>query len=505
MKVKSKKPNKVLNSIALVFAVIMTSAALLLGCKVAIMGVLPVHYLIGFAIIIVLLDCVIWVTTGKKAITIIMMLLTLCISAVMIVGYIAVAKVDNTLQKVSSSKYEIVQVSLVVRSESAIDSLSALGGARIGYLSGNDYVWTVIASAEKEAALGEITEYEDVIELARTLMYGGVDAICLDTAYIEIINEFEGLENFSVSVKNIYTAEIEVEKTELTTGVASGIADEPIYDTNITTIGDSSSVDIESKDYTDDTLVIYISGIDTWGNVNVRSRSDVNILAVINTKTGKMLMVNTPRDAYVSLVTKNGNMDKLTHAGLYGIECSETALENLYGINVDYYVRLNFSGFEEIVDALGGIDVYSSQNFRVDDTFFVEGINHLEGEDALRFARERYSFAGMGDVQRGKNQMEVIKAVIGKMTSFSMITNYTDVLDAVGDCIMTDMPTDEIYNLVKFQLATNTSWTFDTYTVIGTGEMETTYSIPGAHSYVMVLDEEMIEEARNKIEEVLNE
>jgi len=507
MKENAKSKNRILNSIALILAIIMTSAALLLGCKIAIMNVVPWYYLGLFALIVIALDSLTWNTIGKKAITIIMTLLTVCFSAVMIFGYVAVSKVDSTVKKVTSAGNEIVQVSMIVREDSSIQNFSDLNGAKIGYLSGSEYVWTVIDMAGQEAMLGDITEYENVVSLAEALVTGETDAVVLNTAYIEIVNDFEGYETFSLSVRNIFTTEIEIDSAMSNSMVAGGNfpADEPTVDENVTTIGDSSTVDLETKEYQDDTLIMYISGIDTWGNVNVRSRSDVNILAVINTRTGRLLMVNTPRDSYVTLVTKDGAKDKLTHAGLYGIDCSMSAIEDLYGIDIDYYVRMNFSGFESIVDALDGIDVYSEKSFRVDDTQFVVGINHLEGEDALRFARERYSFAGQGDIQRGRNQMEVIKAVIGKMTSFGMISNYTDVLDAVGDCVMTDMPTEELYNLVKFQLATGTSWTFDTYTVGGSNGSEITYSIPGAHCYVMIPDEEKIEEAKQLINEVLNE
>ena len=506
MNKKSKSKNRILNSIVLVLAFIMTAAALLLGCKIAIMGVLPWYYLAVFAVVIVCVDCIIWNTMGRKVITALMTVVTLIVSFVMIFGYVAVSKVDSTVRKVASGSNEIVQVSLIVREDYGADDLSGLSGARVGYLSGNNYAWNIIDVAGQEVMLGEILEYEGIMELAESLVSGESDAIIINTAYIEIINDFEGYETFSLSVKNIYTVDIEIDKDQETNVVETTTPAEvePIVDEDVMTVGDSSTVDLESKEYTDDTLVIYISGIDTWGNVNVRSRSDVNILAVINTRTGKMLMVNTPRDSFVSLVTKDGKMDKLTHAGLYGIECSESALENLYGIDIDYYVRMNFSGFETIVDALGGIDVYSEKRFRVDDTQFVVGMNHLEGEDALRFARERYSFVN-GDLQRGKNQMEVIKAVIGKMTSFQMISNYTDVLDAVGNCIMTDMPTEEIYNLVKYQLATGTSWSFETYTVTGTSAYEITYSIPGAKCYVMKSDENMIQEAKTMMDAVLKE
>lgn len=502
------KQNRIINSIALILMAIFNVVAFLLGSKIATMGVLPWKYMLLFIAVVILIDVITWNAMKNKAITIIMSLLMAVISFVLVYGYGAVLKVDSTIHKMTAGMdKELMRISLIVRADDGALSPADLEGYRIGVPSGSNYVWTVIDSVGENTRLGTVTEYPGIIEMAAALNFGEVDALILNTAYVEIINDFEGFDQFSLNIREIYSTELEIDvmaekladslEGESFTGMGENI------DETFTTIETSDTVDLEDESFKNDSLILYISGIDTWGNVNVRSRSDVNILAVINTETGKLLMINTPRDSYVKLVTKNDNMDKLTHAGLYGIDCSMSALEELYGIDIDYYVRLNFSGFQTVVDALNGIDVYSSKNFRVDDTFFVVGNNHLMGEDALRFARERYSFAGQGDVQRGINQMEVIKAIINKVTSFTMISNYTEILDAVGDCIMTDMPTEELYNLVKFQLATGKSWTFDTFTVTGKGASEITYSIPGAYCYVMKPDEENVEQAKKMIEEVL--
>ncbi len=207
-----------------------------------------------------------------------------------------------------------------------------------------------------------------------------------------------------------------------------------------------------------DSFVMYLSGIDTYGNVGKRSRSDVNILAIVNTETKKVLLLSTPRDAYVEYLATQGAKDKLTHAGIYGVEASMDALERLYDVGIDYYVKINFTGFIEVVDALGGIEVHSDYDFSVGTLKdYKKGYNKLNGIEALAFARERYSFPE-GDYQRAKNQMEVIKAVVKKCASSSMLANYGSVMDALAGSFETNMPNAQIAALVRMQLSDHAQW-----------------------------------------------
>lgn len=136
-------------------------------------------------------------------------------------------------------------------------------------------------------------------------------------------------------------------------------------------------------------FAVYISGIDTYGEISTVSRSDVNMLAVVNPANNSILLVNTPRDYYVQLHGTAGTKDKLTHAGVYGIDMSRKTLEDLYGIEIPYYVRVNFSSLVTIVDTVGGVEVYSDRDFKS----FRVGANQLSGTQALEFSRERYSFS----------------------------------------------------------------------------------------------------------------
>ena len=251
-----------------------------------------------------------------------------------------------------------------------------------------------------------------------------------------------------------------------------------------------------------DSFVMYLSGIDTYGNVGKRSRSDVNILAVVNTETKKVLLLSTPRDAYVEYLATQGAKDKLTHAGIYGVEASMDALERLYDVGIDYYVKINFTGFIEVVDALGGIEVHSGYDFSVGTLKdYKKGYNKLNGIEALAFARERYSFPE-GDYQRAKNQMEVIKAVVKKCASSSMLANYGSVMDALAGSFETNMPNAQIAALVRMQLSDHAQWEIISYTTEGTNMQAQTYSMPGQELDVIQLSEESIAMAQQLIENV---
>ena len=237
------------------------------------------------------------------------------------------------------------------------------------------------------------------------------------------------------------------------------------------------------------------------------SRSDVNIIMSINKKTHNILMINTPRDYYVPLSISNGVRDKLTHAGVYGIECSRNTLEMLYGIQIDYYVKVNFSGFEKIIDSLGGVDVtldYSATLSQAGNLTVHNGVNHFNGEQALAFARERYAYSD-GDRQRGRNQMMIMEAAIKKACSPAIISNYTSVLSEVSKNVITDMSYDFIADLAQTQLNDMAAWNITQISVTGVGSYSsTTYSMPGWSLYIMVPDEESVENAREQIRDNYN-
>ena len=265
----------------------------------------------------------------------------------------------------------------------------------------------------------------------------------------------------------------------------------------------------EANKITKEPFVIYLSGVDTRGELTENARSDVNILAAVNPVTKRVALVNTPRDYYVDLAGTSSK-DKLTHAGLYGVETSMETLGNLYGVNVDHYIRINFAGFISIIDALGGVDVYSDQAFTsvgspgyYDPTTFVEGWNHLDGKSALAFARERHAFAS-GDIQRGINQMKVIDAMLNKIKSPALLMGFSKIMDAASDCFVTSFSQDQISALVRMQLSDFAEWDIESYTVTGTSSSSIKcYSAKGQKLYVMKPDDSSVSKAREMLASVL--
>ena len=265
----------------------------------------------------------------------------------------------------------------------------------------------------------------------------------------------------------------------------------------------------EANKITKEPFVVYLSGVDNRGDLTEKARSDVNILAVVNPTTKQAALINTPRDYYVDLAGTDSK-DKLTHAGLYGVETSMATLGNLYGVDVEHYLRINFAGFINIIDAIGGVDVYSDQAFTsvgspgyYDPTTFAEGWNHLDGKSALAFARERHAFK-TGDIQRGINQMKVIDAMAEKLKSPALLMSFSKLMDAMSDCFVTSLSQEQISALVRMQLGDLSSWDIQSYSVTGTGgKSSKCYSAKGQSLYVMKPDENSVNEAKALIAAVL--
>jgi LCP family protein required for cell wall assembly len=248
-----------------------------------------------------------------------------------------------------------------------------------------------------------------------------------------------------------------------------------------------------------------LSGSDTRSTKLSTSRSDVNILAFVNPTSKQVLLLNTPRDYYVPIsISSSGTRDKLTHCGIYGVDCSMDTLGALYDTSVDYYMQVNFEGFKTLVDAIGGIEVESDQSFVTThyDVQIYKGTNYLDGTGALGFVRERYAFSD-GDNARGRNTMKVVKAIIDKMSSgTTILSNYSAIMKSMEGMFVTNMSSDEIADLVRMQLSDMSSWDVRQYAVIGTGDSRTTYSVPNQKAYVMIPDEDSVDKAKELIEKM---
>ena len=350
----------------------------------------------------------------------------------------------------------------------------------VQFARGADNMQTAVMDIEKELGVDtiEMTECDSIQEQAQMLHDGEVDAIIYNEAYTE--NLEEAFENYSDSVRIIYTHEIRV---ELDFGGSSNITKEP--------------------------FTVYISGIDVYGDISQSSRSDVNIIATVNPTTKQILLSNTPRDYYVTIPGISGDSkDKLTHAGIYGVDKSMATLENLYDIDIPFYARVNFTSLIILVDAMGGVDVNSEYAFTTNGDGGVvinvqEGINHFDGQQALAFSRERYSLAG-GDNQRGKNQMAVIQAMIQKMMTPEMLLKAPDLISQVSDSVETNMSMDQIQELIQSQLNTGGSWTIKSMAAEGTGDSQYCYSMPGTALYVMQPNQASVDAIKNEMQAVEN-
>ena len=322
-------------------------------------------------------------------------------------------------------------------------------------------------------------EYTGLAEQAQALHDGEVDAIIYNEGYTGILAEV--FEDYTQNTKIIYTHSI---KSEL----------------------ENQSADVEVKD---NTFSVYISGIDVFGAIETNSRSDVNIMAVVNPTTHQILLVTTPRDYYVEFPgITGGQKDKLTHAGIYGVDASMSALENLYDTELDFYARVNFTSVIEIVDALGGVEVESEYAFTTSsDSGMVmnvqQGTNTFNGKQALAFSRERQNVPG-GDNQRGKDQQAVITGIIKKMVSPAILTGANQILNSVSGNVDTNMSAQQIQELIKMQLAEAPSWNITSMAAEGTGDNQYCYSYSGAPLYVMQPDQASVDAIRQAIDAVEN-
>ncbi len=373
------------------------------------------------------------------------------------------------------------EISVVVLADSKIQGLSDLKEESIGIQAAVDRTNTDLALdtiAERIAGTPASEDYNGMGDMVQALYEKNVSAIILNEAYRDLITD--EYEDFDEKTRVLESLSFDSE-TEVKAKTAANV------------------------DVTKDPFIIYMSGIDTYGSISTRSRSDVNIMAVVNPTTRQILLVTTPRDLYVEVPAVGNAYDKLTHAGIYGIDASIDTLEQLYDMDINYYLRINFTGFMNIVDALGGVDVYSSKSFvgEVYDVPFSVGYNHVDGEGALSFVRERHSFID-GDFQRQRNQMEMIKAIVKKVASPVILTSYTSLLSSVESSFMTDMSRTEISSLVKMMLSDNTEWNIQTFGVSGTAARKTTYSMGNTSLYVEIQDASSIAEAKNKMQKVID-
>lgn len=467
--------------VVLTIQVLSSAALLFLLFK---LGVVPTKYMIILVAVLAVLALLMYFfmkpAKGKHAVNArqsIGKIISLVLSIVLLIGSVYVAKGSSTLNKISGADKTTVHYAVLVLKDSKIDSLSDLKNESIEYnLQYDDKkdMNQIIAKAKQEQSSISYDETsDDYSKLADDLYNNTVHAILVNTAYNGMFEEAH--ENFANETKEIWSYEVDTEVKSF-----------------------AKDVDVTSKPFT-----IYISGIDTYGKVSTVSRSDVNMIVTVNPKTKQILMSSIPRDYYVTLANK-GKKDKLTHSGLAGPENTVKTMDNFLGIDINYYARVNFTSLITMVDALGGIDLDSDSSFSTGEYSFSKGVQHVNGQKALAFARERHAFGG-GDNMRVKHQQDVLMAMLKKMMSPAIITNYTGVLNSIAGCFETNMSSSDITDLIQMQVNDMASWTFTQKQFTGHGVMQTGGAyMPNTKLYYMIPDDSSVSENIAAIKAVLN-
>lgn len=492
---RKDKARRILMYIGWGLSAVLLVCGIMLISRVMKLNVLTTPYMVILIASVIVVTGIIaflqkWMVSG-----IITKIIAIAMSVIMVIGSRYLGATSKALDKMSGMKTQIDNVCVYVLKDSTYESLDDLKDATFGISqtldrTNTDKALDMIVSEIKTSLVPK--EYQGAMQLIDALYNKEVDAIVLNSSFLSV---FEGVDNYSDvedRIRSVWSAEI---KTD-------------IVDNNNNNNNNEKPTSNPYDQYKnflyggDDVFTLYVSGIDTNGSPMVNRNSDVNILITVNTKTRQILMINTPRDFYVPLSISNGVKDKLTHAGCYGIQVSVDTLEMLYGVNIDDYIKINFTGFVDVIDELGGVDVYSEYDFmpRHGTQHFTVGYNHVNGTEALGFVRERYSF-GSGDRQRGKNQMALIKAMINKCVSTDTLLNYENILGAVSSSIATSMTTDEITGLVKMQLSDMKGWDIQTYSVDGKGDNLMTFSLT-APNYVMVPTQSTVDMAKEYLRQI---
>jgi len=474
----TKKKNKKVTMVSrVIFGILLLLSIVFFGI-IILLNVVPIKYLLPvvgcyllYLFISFICQCKLKMKIGVKYFFDVVS----CIFIVILIfGIFYMYKTMNFMDIIGARDYEIENYYVVVLSDTC-DSIKDIDGLLIGEYSDTDNYISALNELDKNIDFREKV-YDNFIDASEALLDQDIDALFISQVHKDMADE--QVANFSDSVEILDTISIKVK----------------------------SEVVIKEVDVTKDSFNVYISGIDVYGDISSVSRSDVNMIATINPVSHRVLLTSIPRDYYVQLHGTTGYKDKLTHAGIYGIDMSISTIEDLLDIDINYYIRVNFTTLISLVDSIGGIDVYSDKEFTAytnRSCKYELGTNHLDGDCALAFARERYAYKE-GDRHRVENQQAVIRAILNKtLSSKTLVTKYTSILKSLGSSFQTNTPQDQIYSLVNMQLDLMPSWSIDTYSLDGTDSRNYTYSYPGSKLYVMEPDYKTVVNARGLINEFI--
>ena len=502
------KSEKFLQTItAVIWVILLAVMGLMLLC-ICKLNMLPWAYLAVLGGVLLglwgLLGVLVWFRTkrsGHRAIhvrQILSQILALVLILACGIVTAAVSKAYQTLDSISNTSVKTTSVNIFVRMDDPAQTLEHAGDYTFAVMQDKDSQVSRKAVEAVEKELGHPIAQElcaGPAEMVEALLDRRVDAIIISASYIHILEENNLFENLLQQIRELYTLSL-TEQIKVPEGTRpQQQEDDPAGETKPAYVRPTTGI-------TTHPFVVYISGSDTRTEFLVARNSDVNILAVVNPVTKQVLLVNTPRDYYIPNPAGGGALDKLTHLGGFGVDVSMRGLSELYGMDIDYYAQICFSGFETLIDAVGGVEVYSDHSFQAADIFVQEGCNYFDGADALKFCRERKRLP-MGDIDRGKNQMKVIQAVVDKLTSSKLITNYSEILDSLEGMFATNISTKDISAMVKMQLNENVKWDVFSYSSEGYGSWEETYSMPGSELSVMIPYQSQVDHAAELIDRVL--
>lgn len=483
-KTKSKRNNlSGFRGFSKVVAVIYLLLSVYFEIEIIRLNILPAKYLLPMLLILtpvtLIIFCILFfngVTKWKKNLALAISLI-LMLTSLMGTGY--ATGTINFLNKISSigDKVTYETYLVIVPIEAEAETIEDLNETTVGIYSIPNENYSKARNDLKEIIAYETSVSDDLDSLATGLLEGKYESILLSETNYETIEESN--DGYKEKTRILYSYDIE----DIQRDTARRI------------------------DVTEESFNIFVSGIDVFGDINKVSRSDVNMIITVNPKTNKILLTSIPRDCSVTLPTY-GEKDKLTHAGLYGVDESIGAVEELLGIEINYYIKVNFSAVENLVDAIDGIDVDSDYAFtaRKGGYYYNKGMNHLNGPEALSFARERYAFRE-GDFQRVINQQKVIEAVLKKISkSTTMLMNYNSILGAVDGNMDTNMAPEDIKALVKMQLNKMPSWEFEKSSLDeGSDALMPGYTYGNQKLYVFVPNKDKIIEVEDKINLVMSE
>ena len=490
---KDKKQNKVGKVFGIIFSILLVAATMYLLFNVIKLNVLPAKLLFLMTIVFVLLDLIfillLCFSTKGVVSKIICIIFALAISLGSCLGGYYMSKTGGLLSSMTNvAKHSKNTVSVVVKESSDMKKKADLVGHSVGTLANINTQGSkkILKELNKSGIQMEKREYGSLTEMLESFYNGEVDSIVINESSRSQITDIDAYKDFDNNTRVVYQTSYKVENTDKAKAV-SNITNTPFN--------------------------VLISGSDTRGGFDENGRSDVIMVATVNPKTGTVLLTSVPRDFYVTTACdagdgcQEGALDKITHTGIHGTNTTKRTVEKLLGIEINYTFKVGFDTVTDLVNSVGGIDVYVEPGYAVNSLrclsgFGVhEGVNHLNGEQALAYARERYAYSE-GDRQRTKNQQQVLMGIVDKVTSPAIVTNYASIMDSMSNTFSTTMSNDEISSLIKYQLNNNPKWKMEQYMVNGTGDTLMCAEL-GDAAYVMVPDQSTVTTAKNKINAVL--